>query len=284
MVGDATGFMISYQIEAGTGQHIGNRAQQSDRAAILSGKNAPGYVLAVLSDGVAGGPAASEQVLHTAKLVFDQFRPGETPKIERLEELLREIVHETHLVVKMNAMASEKEQLGTFVALALSPHGEAVWAHVGDSRFYRFEKGSCRARTNDEAYIDHLIDNENVSPEAAVNHRHSKSLQNLLGSARKEPFVTIGSHVGFSAGDSFLLCSDGLWSYFTDAELANALYKHSPRKAAELLIEKAQERANGKGDNCTMAIVKLVKEGKKEPEPSEPKLSLRALTRLRRHG
>ena len=63
-------------------------------------------MLAVLADGLAGGATASEQVLHTAKLVFDEFKPGDTPTTERLAELLREIVHETHLVIKMNGVTT----------------------------------------------------------------------------------------------------------------------------------------------------------------------------------
>jgi hypothetical protein len=70
--------MTSYKIEAGTAQHLGNRPQQNDRAALMTGARAPGYVLAVLSDGVAGASAA-EQVLHTAKQVFDEFKPGDHP-------------------------------------------------------------------------------------------------------------------------------------------------------------------------------------------------------------
>ena len=59
-------------------------------------------------------------------------------------------------------------------------------------------------------------------------------------------------------GDAFLLCSDGLWQCFADQELAAAVARHTPRQAAERLIGKAAERAQGKGDNCTMAIIKLV--------------------------
>lgn len=257
--------MNSYTIEAGTAQHIGNRAQQNDRTALFSSTSAPDYVLAVLADGVAGGPAASEQVLHTAKLVFDTFRPGDHPTVEQLADVLREIVHETHMVIKMNAVASEAEQLSTFVGLILSPHGEAVWAHVGDSRLYRFEKGNCVARTNDAAYVEYLTSTEKLPAEAARNHRHSKLLLNLLGNSRKEPYVTIGSHGKVGPNESFLLCSDGLWCFFTDAELGAAVHKHAPRQASEMLISKAQERAQGKGDNCTMAIVKLVKPPKAAP-------------------
>ncbi|WP_313703253.1 serine/threonine-protein phosphatase [Massilia sp.] len=249
--------MNLFKIKAGTAQHLGNRPRQNDRVAILTGARAPGYVLAVLSDGI-GGAAAAEQVLHTAKQVFDGFKPGDGPHPERLAQLLREIVHETHLVIQMNAVTTGEEVQASFVGLLLSPHGEAVWAHVGDSRLYRFEHGQCSHRTGDAAYIEHLVA-DRLPLEAARNHRRSKLLLNVLGNSRKEPFVTVGMHTGVAAGDQFLLCSDGLWHFFTDAELGAALSRSTPRQASEMLINKAAERSEGKGGNCSMAIVKLVK-------------------------
>ena len=252
--------MTSYKIEAGTAQHIGNRPQQNDRVALMTGARAPGYVLAVLSDGVgATGAAASDQVLHTAKQVFDEFKPGDHPTVERLQQLLREIVQETHLVINMNAVATQVEAHASFVGLVLTPHGEAVWAHVGDSRLYHFQEGKCHSRTSDAAYVEHLVSSDRLPLDAAKNHRKSKLLVNLLGNSRKDPFLTFGQRLGLAAGDVFLLCSDGLWHFFTDAELGAATFKATPRQAAEMLINKAGERSQGKGGNCSMAIVKLVK-------------------------
>lgn len=251
--------MSSYKIEAGTAQHIGSRAQQNDRAALFTGARAPGYVLAVLADGLAGGAIAPEQVLHTAKLVFNEFKPADSAPVERMADLLRAIVHETHLVIKMNGVTTGTEPLASFVGLLISPQGQAVWAHVGDSRLYRFAAGQCRARTTDAAYVEHLVENDKLALDAAKIHRQSPLLLNVLGNVLKEPFVTIGSHEGLAADDSFLLCSDGLWAYFTDTELGSVLNKNAPRQASEMLINKAIERAEGKGDNCTMAIIKFVK-------------------------
>lgn len=250
--------MSSYKIEAGTAQHIGNRPQQNDRVALMTGARAPGYVLAVLSDGVAGS-AGAEQVLHTAKQVFDEFKPGDRPTIERLEQVLRDIVQETHLVINMNAVTTKVEAHASFVGLILSPHGDAVWAHVGDSRLYHFHAGACRARTGDGAYVEHLVSSDRLPPEAARNHRKSKLLLNVLGNSRKNPYVTVGHQSGLAAGDVFLLCSDGLWHFFTDAELGAATWRATPRQASEMLINKAAERSQGKGGNCSMAVIKLVK-------------------------
>lgn len=250
--------MNLFKIEAGTAQHIGHRPRQNDRVALLTGARAPGYVLAVLSDGVHGA-AASDQVLHTARQVFDEFKPGETANPERLVQLLRDIVAETHTVIKMNAVTAGEESHASFAGLVLSPHGEAAWAHVGDSRLYRFEDGRPAMRTNDEAYIEHLVSLDKLPLDAARNHRRSKLLLNVLGNSRKQPFVTVGWQMGMAPGISFLLCSDGLWHFFTDAELAAALARSTPRQASEMLIAKAAARAQGKGGNCSMAIVKLVK-------------------------
>ena len=261
--------MNLFKIEAGTAQHIGNRPRQNDRVALLTGARAPGYVLAVLADGVNGATAA-DQVLHTAKLIFDEFKPGDGANPERLAQLLRDIVHETHLVIKINAVTAGEEAHASFVGLVLSPHGEAVWAHVGDSRLYRFEQGEPKLRTSDEAYIEHLVSTDKLPLEAARNHRRSKLLLNLLGNSRKEPFVTVGWQMGMAPGDQFLLCSDGLWHFFTDAELGAAIARSTPRLASEKLINKAAERSQGKGGNCSMAIVKLVKP---VPESMAPPLA-----------
>jgi serine/threonine protein phosphatase PrpC len=249
--------MSAYKIEAGTAQHIGNRPQQNDRVALFTSPNAPGYVLAVLADGNHSA-IGSDQALLTGRHMFDEFRVGDVPSLPRLKELLAAIVLEAHQVIKMNPIAASAEPHSALAMLVLTPAGQAVWAHVGETRVYRFSGETSVARSNDDAYIEHLVQNDKVPPEAAKKHRSSKLLSNMLGNSFKAPFVTLGTHEGLQPGDSFLLCSDGLWQWFTDQELAAAVARNTPRQAAERLIGKAAERARGKGDNCTMAIIKLV--------------------------
>jgi PPM family protein phosphatase len=250
--------MSLYKIEAATGQHLGNRAEQHDRAALLAAPKSPGYIMAILADGMSehnGGSIAAEQVMYTAKQLFDNFEATRHDP----ETLLRTIVHDAHLVIKMNGFSSKCEPHSTFVALILSPLGEAVWAHVGDSRLYRCSLDQFIDHTTDQAYVEKLVQGGKLSLEAAKNHRRSHLLFNALGHDSNEPFVTIGRQHGLKPGDSFLLCSDGIWHYFKDTELARAVAVKPPREASELIIEKALERAQGKADNCTLVIVKLCK-------------------------
>ncbi|HEY0585473.1 MAG TPA: PP2C family serine/threonine-protein phosphatase [Pseudoduganella sp.] len=250
--------MSTYKIEAGTAQHIGSRPQQNDRVALFTAQKAPGYVLAVLADGISGGATGAEQVLHTAKQLFDEYRASETVHLPRLEELLREIAHDVHQILVMDPRTGASEPQSSMVLLVLTPERHAVWAIVGDSRLYRFDNKECLARSSDAEYVAHLMKQENLPEESARKHRQAKLLSNALGNKHREPFVTFGIQEDLKPGNAFLLCSDGLWSYFADVELASAIAKKSPREAAELLINKARERAQGKGDNCSMAIIKLV--------------------------
>lgn len=252
------GDMRTYKIEAGTAQHLGNRPQQNDRVALFTAANAPGYVLAVLADGVSGGAVAPDQALLTSKQLLDEYRPGDAASLPRLQELLKNIAMEAHQVIKMNPIAASSEPQSTLTLLLLTPQGQAVWAHVGDSRLYRFAGEHCALRSNDSAYIEHLVRDDGLAPEAAKKHRSSRLLGNALGNGFKPPYVTLGQHASLQAGDAFMLCSDGLWQYFTDQELAATVARYTPRAGAERLINKAIERADGKGDNCSMAIIKLV--------------------------
>ena len=69
--------MSAYKIEAGTGQHIGDRAEQQDRVALFGAPRAPGYMMAILADGMGGargGSIAAEQAIRT---VLKASRPAD---------------------------------------------------------------------------------------------------------------------------------------------------------------------------------------------------------------
>jgi serine/threonine protein phosphatase PrpC len=257
--------LSQYKIEAGTGQHIGDRKEQQDRTALFAAPKAPGYMMAVVADGMGGltgGALAAEQVIRTAQLNFERF----TPATDSIEAMLETIGHEAHTVIKLSGMTAEKQPHSTMVILVLTPEGSAVWAHVGDSRLYRFDGPNFAERTIDHSFVEKLIKEGKLTPEEAKNHKLSNLLANVLGASTTNLFVTTRRYEGLKPGDAFLLCSDGLWHYFSDVELGAAIAMNSPRDASEMLIKKVRERAAGtNADNCTMAIVKLVAVQKEAP-------------------
>lgn len=243
-----------FRIAASTGTHIGDRSEQQDRAAILSSKRTPGVALVIVCDGMGGktgGAIAAQQVITTAEHLFNDY----SPKSETVEQLLRAIASEAHTVIKLSALSTEKEPHSTMVAMLISSE-RADWAHIGDSRLYLYQGAELVHRTEDHSYVNELVREGRLTPEQAKNHRMSNVLTSALGTD-KSPQITFGSAERLDVGMSFLLCTDGLWHYFSDQELGNALAKLPPRIASEKLIEAARTRARGRGDNCTLAIVKL---------------------------
>jgi PPM family protein phosphatase len=256
--------MSQYKIEAGTGQHVGDRAEQQDRVALLTAARAPGYVLAVLADGMgglSGGALAAEQVIRTARQAFELF----SPQTDDVEKLLETITQDAHTIIKLTAISSEKHPHSTIVLLMITPERSAVWTHMGDSRLYRFEGPNCAERTIDHSHVENLVRQGKLSSEEAPKHPLANVLTNALGMSEHLPQVVVHRRERLRAGDAFLLCSDGLWHYFSDAELGAAIAMNSPRQASEMLINKARERAIGtSADNCTLALVKLVEPPKEQ--------------------
>ncbi len=241
-------------LDATTGQHLGDRTEQQDRVAIIPSKKLKGTALVILADGAGGykgGAAAAEQVIGTGLNLFENF----SPKTESSQDLLRQIAFEAHTVIRLNRVLTEEEPHSTFVAMVLQPD-RVDWGWVGDSRLYHFNGATLKSRTKDHSYVQQQIDEGQWREQERSKHPNRNLLLQALGHS-ETPVPSFGATAPLAANDTFLLCSDGLWDYFSDAEIGKALATLPPRKAAETLISIARTRARGRGDNVSVAIVKL---------------------------
>ena len=246
---------MSFTAETCVAMHVGDRKEQQDRVALFGHPKRPGMLMAVLADGMgghSGGAMAAEQVLIRARQNFEAYAPAqETP-----DDLLRSVIDEAHTVIKLTRFTSEQDPHSTAVVFMLQ-QGKAHWAHCGDSRLYHFRGASTVSRSPDHSLVGELQRKGLLDENGALNHPQRNVLLSCLGSDR-EPRIDYGREESPVAGDCFLLCSDGLWAYFSDFELAATLQEFPPRAAAERLIAQVRERAGGSGDNISLAVIKLV--------------------------
>ena len=244
-----------YRLTASTGIHKGDREYQQDQIALIAHPRVNGCVLGVVADGMggrSGGRKASDQVMMTCKQLFERYAPAsdDTPSI------LRQMVQESHVVIKLTAISSEQEPHSTIAVFIINPNGECHWAHAGDSRIYHFHGNALVKRTMDHSYVQTLVDRGELTEEEANVHPQSNILMGCLG-AEDDPRVDLHFIPKLRPGDTLLACSDGVWHYFSNEELGSVLSSLSPREASEFLISKARARAHGGGDNLSLVIVKL---------------------------
>ncbi|HPK31091.1 MAG: serine/threonine-protein phosphatase [Ottowia sp.] len=246
-----------YRLSGATGLHKGDREYQQDQVGLFAHPSVQGCVLGVVADGMGGrtgGRKASDQVLLTARQLFERY----VPEDEDAAVLLQQIGQEAHLVIKLTAIAAEQEPHSTVAAFLINPGGECHWVHAGDSRIYHFRGTTLVRRTTDQSYVQALVQKGELSPEEAEYHPKSNVLVSCLGT-EEEPKLDVHYIPQLQIGDTLLACSDGVWHYFTTEELASVLASLPPREASEFLIEKARARAQGGGDNLSLAIVKVEK-------------------------
>lgn len=244
-----------YRLTASTGIHKGDRDYQQDQVMVLSHPRAKGCLLAVLADGMggrSGGRMASDQVMMTARQLFERY----DPTTDDPQFILKQLLREAHTVIKLIAISAEQEPHSTIVAFLLNPDGDCHWIHAGDSRIYQFQGNQLVKRTLDHSYVQLLVARGEITPDQAHNHPKSNILTGCLGS-ENDPPISLDHISQMRAGDTLMACSDGVWHYFNEVELGNVLDKLAPREATEFLIEKARSRAQGTGDNLSLVIVKF---------------------------
>lgn len=244
-----------YRLTASTGIHRGDRQYQQDQVDILVHHRVPGCLLGIVADGMggkSGGRKAADQVLLTAKQIFERYSPLSDDPAETLKQL----VQESHLMIKLTAITSEEEPHSTLAAFLLSPSRECDVIHAGDSRVYHFRGPDMVWRSTDHSFVQRLVDEGQLTEEEANNHPQSNLLTGCLGTYQDPP-LTLHHIDRLVVGDSLLVCSDGLWHYFTPKELGAILHTLPPREASEMLVSKARQRARGGGDNLSMAIVRV---------------------------
>ncbi|MDO5288248.1 MAG: protein phosphatase 2C domain-containing protein [Pseudomonadota bacterium] len=244
-----------YRLSAATGLHKGDRQYQQDQVGLFAHPREQGCVIGVVADGMGGrtgGRKASDQVLLTARQLFERYAADS----DDAGIVLRQIGEEAHLVIKLTAIAAEEEPHSTMAAFLINPGGECHWVHTGDSRLYHFRGNQLVRRSKDHSYVQALLDQGEITEAEAAEHPKSNVLLSCLGT---EDDPKLESHYipQLQIGDTLLACTDGLWHYFTVEELGSVISSLPPREASEFLVEKARSRAMGGGDNLALAIVKV---------------------------
>jgi protein phosphatase len=203
---------------------------------------------------VAAGMAVEACLNHTRQALAGGGRPAGT---------LRSAFNRANEAIFSAAIGGQggRKMQSTLSALVITP-GEAHLGHVGDSRVYRRHDGDVEQLTTDHSQVMELLRLHIITPEQAIDHPARYALTRSVGGD-----ITVRVDIRterLESGDSFLLCSDGLWSNVTASEITDALGR-DPASACERLVKLALER--GGDDNATAMAIRVREAGQRPKAP-----------------
>jgi len=223
----------------------------------LEEKRSRGTVVA-LADGVGGmdrGEVASRMAVETALATFrEDPEEDKTP-----QQLITQMFNAANLAVFDKGMENHgKSRMATTLCLVVLRNDEIVVGNVGDSRVYLVRKGEIKQLSTDHSYVGMQQKFGLISEQDAKTSDHRNILTRSIG---QDPVVRVDveSTTAFK-GDRVVLCSDGLYAYVADSEIADIVFRFSPAQACRQLIALAEQR--GTDDNLSVQVL-LVNEVEK---------------------
>ncbi|HVC17327.1 MAG TPA: protein phosphatase 2C domain-containing protein [Rhodanobacter sp.] len=239
------------------GRARGGRATQQDELVCLHDPAADAWLL-VLADGMGGdgaGELAAAGVVQVARQLWEQGWWREQPGALFLENLCQE----AHAELRRRGHGLTSGEPHSTVVALLIRDDRACWAHVGDSRLYHFQGRHCLGCTEDHSLGQLKVRRGELDADQLATDPDQHRLLRGLGGPQP-PLVDHGGAM-VRPGQTFALCSDGVWEHLTTRELGRLSRRRDQRGALHEALSVAVERGGKGGDNVALILARVAREG-----------------------
>ncbi|MDR2353526.1 MAG: serine/threonine-protein phosphatase [Deltaproteobacteria bacterium] len=199
----------------------------------------PGSVLVAVADGMGGGPggadAAELMLCNLRELTAIPYPPDAKTIIED------NINHTADCLVALGDIRPDLSGLGTTVVGVWVNDTEALIFNCGDSRIYRVRQGYLDHISKDHSLVYELYSCGEITEEEMSRHPLKNVLTSSIQDCPDYPRIFF-REVNVNPGDSFFLCSDGVWEAVSREEIEALLSLGSPEESARELVKILLER------------------------------------------
>jgi PPM family protein phosphatase len=205
--------------------------------------------LFAVADGMRGeaGSAAAAAAVEALK----QITPGDGPAVELLTGLAAAVADVDRAIRDRDAGA------GTTLTALVRRGTQLALVHVGDTRVYLLRGGELSQLTQDHTWVQSQVDHGKLSPGEVAGHPQRAMLTRAVGAGPQPVEADLALRTA-SAGDRYLLCSDGLSAVVGRDALRDTLVAASdPDDAVERLVALAYEA--GAPDNIACVVADILR-------------------------
>ena len=230
-----------------------SKPNQDSLVALMPAPNVttpPVFVVADGMGGYTGGEVASQIVVKQ----FSSHYSAWNGRIFSLAGYADNAISDA--VAEMKSKATADPQYAgmgsTVVAVSLEKSKVNV-VNVGDSRAYIINSNKIRQINHDHSFVGEMMRAGMLTAAEAMNHPKKNQLTQSISTRTMELKPYNGTEL-IGQDDVVLLCSDGLWGVVTESLIQFIVMENPPQKAAELLVQMANER--GGPDNISVIVIR----------------------------
>lgn len=236
------------------------RKTNEDQAVILM--NSENEVFLAVCDGMGGsarGDVASEMAIQALSAAFKKKKKHayfafDRHWITKVAKYINKKIYSFGEKMKKKDKEENKNGMGCTMVAVLITGNRMMVANIGDSRAYILRNGKLEQLTKDQTYVDYLVKTGKLDEEGAKTHPDRHILTNALGAYNS---LSISVEEKDYAGESVLLCSDGLYNNLDAKEIANILQTDERTDQKVVSLISSANHAGG-SDNIGIALWECV--------------------------
>lgn len=226
----------------------GGRKYNQDRMGYVYSRES---LMIIVADGMGGHMHGEIAAQITVESVGQKFQREARPRLADPVAFLNDALNGAHAaILQYTDEHGLLETPRTTVVAAIVQEGHTWWAHAGDSRIYLIRAGQIVSQTRDHSRVQQLVLQGIVREEAVAAHPDRNKIYNCLG-AHVPPQIDITPRMRLKAGDTLLLCTDGVWGPLPSRLIATAFLNATVMRAVPDLMNQAERRAGADADNLT---------------------------------
>jgi protein phosphatase len=222
--------------------------RDSNQDSCLINKDAGLFIVADGMGGHSGGEVASKMAVET---VEETVLHSDAKKKSARELILQCYEEASRRIFDYASLHPELSGMGTTMVMSYVRGNHIFIGNVGDSRCYLFKKPFLWQITEDHSLLNEQLRAGVLSEEQVMQFVGRNVITRSVGYER-DVFPDIIERE-ISAGEIYLMCSDGLSGLVQDNKIADILKANGPEKSVKACVEQAL--ANGGDDNVTVMLV-----------------------------